>query len=96
MNLKLNSYLIKMTTKILLIDSRNNVQLNDVKSDFSTIIVDYETDTYNSLLNKIHSITSITSSITSIGYMYHDTFSFLKNEELGENFYMFLNSIKGL
>jgi uncharacterized protein YjbI with pentapeptide repeats len=74
-----------ITNKLCLVDSRitnHHIFIDNVNKETFSIMIDYETDTFSSLLNKINKL----SIITSIAYVAHGTFeptySFLKNEDI--------------
>jgi len=89
--------------KVCLIDSRvqeSNIFLTYVQDDITAILIDYETDTFQSLLSKI-------GSAESIAYVAHtsfdQTYSFFKDSsfDMGtktdwQPFFDFLSGINGL
>ena len=89
--------------KVCIVDSRvleSAIFLNSVQDDVTAILLDYETDTFESLLLKI-------GSATSIAYVAHGTFgptySFFKDSSFDMNvkedwqpFFDFLKAINGL
>ena len=74
--------------KVCLVDSRvkeSTTFLNAVKDDVTAILIDHETDTFESLLAKI-------GSVESIAYVAHGTFaptySFFKDVSFDMNLYL--------
>jgi hypothetical protein len=79
-------------SKLCLIDSRitnSHIFTENVNSETFSILIDYKTDTFDSLFNKIKDLTDLDLTlIDSIAYVAHGTFqptySFLKNEDTFE------------
>ena len=79
-----------MTTKLCLIDSRindYNIFINSIQAEVFYVLIDYQNDTFASLLNKIQQLQL--SNIDSIAYIAHAsfnlTYSFFNNVNLDMN-----------